>query len=308
MSNNPLREPKANEFYGESIGFKEEMAYQDLKNKAMEIRAAQRAKKAGWHSYRETDGKGGLGPWKPFDTTPLPLLPKKRNKPYGVMEWTIDSDNPHRAHRVVPISHSETEKRQGRVVVLPGGTQSFLEDGVAPASYMTVTDELAYCDEDNVVHLGSVPVPPSETEGAKGWSKEIREIGRQAGYEPSAWYDQKLEAFISSQISKAVSEREAKLKHDHEILVNTILETKNKEPMGVSQWKEYGKKYGYWDYFIVSTLAEQRARLKKKIEGLKYDSEELEFLESNYPNKNSEWNQALNAVIALIGEKGKDAT
>jgi len=21
-------------------------------------------------------------------------------------------------------------------------------------------------------------------------------------------------------------------------------------PMGVSQWKEYGKKYGYWDFFI----------------------------------------------------------
>lgn len=21
-------------------------------------------------------------------------------------------------------------------------------------------------------------------------------------------------------------------------------------PMGVSQWKEHGKKYGYWDYFL----------------------------------------------------------
>ena len=21
------------------------------------------------------------------------------------------------------------------------------------------------------------------------------------------------------------------------------------KPMGVSQWREYGKKYGYWDYF-----------------------------------------------------------
>ena len=22
------------------------------------------------------------------------------------------------------------------------------------------------------------------------------------------------------------------------------------EPMGVSEWKEYGKKYKYWDYFV----------------------------------------------------------
>lgn len=27
-------------------------------------------------------------------------------------------------------------------------------------------------------------------------------------------------------------------------------EQKKETPMGVSQWREYGKKYGYWDYFL----------------------------------------------------------
>jgi len=27
-----------------------------------------------------------------------------------------------------------------------------------------------------------------------------------------------------------------------------------REPMGVSQWKEYGKKYGYWKYFEDESL------------------------------------------------------
>ena len=36
-----------------------------------------------------------------------------------------------------------------------------------------------------------------------------------------------------------------KLWHEaEEILLNTAL-----KPMGVSRWKEHGKKYGYWDFF-----------------------------------------------------------
>lgn len=35
-------------------------------------------------------------------------------------------------------------------------------------------------------------------------------------------------------------------------LVETYLSHGKDSPMGVSQWKEHGKKYGYWDYFCVS--------------------------------------------------------
>ena len=27
------------------------------------------------------------------------------------------------------------------------------------------------------------------------------------------------------------------------------------KPMGVSQWKEYGKRFGYWDFFVKDLLA-----------------------------------------------------
>lgn len=30
-------------------------------------------------------------------------------------------------------------------------------------------------------------------------------------------------------------------------------------PMGVSQWREHGKKHGYWDYFIKQCLPEERS-------------------------------------------------
>ncbi len=28
-----------------------------------------------------------------------------------------------------------------------------------------------------------------------------------------------------------------------------LSENENRTPIGVSSWKEYGKKYGYWEYF-----------------------------------------------------------
>jgi len=34
-----------------------------------------------------------------------------------------------------------------------------------------------------------------------------------------------------------------------------------KEPMGVSQWKKYGKKYGYWKYFIEKEREGDREKL-----------------------------------------------
>ena len=34
-----------------------------------------------------------------------------------------------------------------------------------------------------------------------------------------------------------------------QFIQDLLEEQKHKKPMGVSQWKEYGKKYGYWEYF-----------------------------------------------------------
>lgn len=31
--------------------------------------------------------------------------------------------------------------------------------------------------------------------------------------------------------------------------LDEIIDQTNQQPIGVSQWKEQGKKYGYWDYF-----------------------------------------------------------
>jgi len=36
-------------------------------------------------------------------------------------------------------------------------------------------------------------------------------------------------------------------------------------PMGVSQWKEHGKKYGYWEFF----KNQQKEEFKKVVEGMK---------------------------------------
>ena len=34
-----------------------------------------------------------------------------------------------------------------------------------------------------------------------------------------------------------------------DIEIDKILHSQKDTPMGVSQWKEHGRKYGYWDYF-----------------------------------------------------------
>ena len=57
---------------------------------------------------------------------------------------------------------------------------------------------------------------------------------------------------------------------------------KLKEPMGVSQWKKYGVKFGYWDYFV----SRQKLELIKEIEGMKKDKrfpyQALEFGDCPY--------------------------
>ncbi len=43
-------------------------------------------------------------------------------------------------------------------------------------------------------------------------------------------------------------------------------------PMGVSEWKAHGKKYGYDKYFIKKALKKQREEIIKKLsENLRYD-------------------------------------
>jgi len=61
---------------------------------------------------------------------------------------------------------------------------------------------------------------------------------------------EKCESSVAVIYIEATVEEE-KVKGFGGIKVNVPLtEINNKEqPMGVSAWKEYGKKYGYWDYF-----------------------------------------------------------
>lgn len=45
--------------------------------------------------------------------------------------------------------------------------------------------------------------------------------------------------------------------------ISTLLLSQKKEiPMGVSQWREHGKKYGYWDYF----MEQQKKEMIEKID------------------------------------------
>ena len=39
------------------------------------------------------------------------------------------------------------------------------------------------------------------------------------------------------------------------------------KPMGVSQWKKHGKKYGYWKYFLADIVEKERKRIKKAFYG-----------------------------------------
>jgi len=42
--------------------------------------------------------------------------------------------------------------------------------------------------------------------------------------------------------------------------------TNNGQKMGVSQWKEYGKKYRYWEYFEGVTIREIRGMIERMID------------------------------------------
>lgn len=44
-------------------------------------------------------------------------------------------------------------------------------------------------------------------------------------------------------------------------------------PMGISQWKEYGKKYGYWEYFESEVKKEIIEKIQKLPTGLTPDGE-----------------------------------
>jgi len=41
------------------------------------------------------------------------------------------------------------------------------------------------------------------------------------------------------------------------------IEKKNQLPIGVSQWKNHGKKYGYWDFFKKEILRDFTSNKKK---------------------------------------------
>jgi len=38
----------------------------------------------------------------------------------------------------------------------------------------------------------------------------------------------------------------------------------DKQLMGVSRWKEYGKKYGYWNYFVDQLLNDMQAKCDRE--------------------------------------------
>jgi len=78
-----------------------------------------------------------------------------------------------------------------------------------------------------------------------------------------------LTAFINI-LEEEIEQEIKKVQHDNEILVNTILDT----PMGISQWKEIGIKYGYYEYF-------RREEVKKIVEEIKE-----EVLSAKYGTKN----------------------
>ena len=54
-------------------------------------------------------------------------------------------------------------------------------------------------------------------------------------------------------------------------------------PSGVSVWKEYGKKYGYWNYFTSTVLSDYKSRLLSEVENIKgrrdiLNGEELRYI------------------------------
>lgn len=77
------------------------------------------------------------------------------------------------------------------------------------------------------------------------------------------------------------------------------------EPMGVSQWKEYGKKYGYWAYF--ETQLEPQINKQARTEALEELERQLppeEPLNGTYhgieSSRKNGWNNALKKVNEII--------
>lgn len=48
-------------------------------------------------------------------------------------------------------------------------------------------------------------------------------------------------------------------------------------PMGVSQWKEYGQKYGYWDFFKEEVL-EEKIKLPEEIKIDKNNLKNIDYV------------------------------
>lgn len=71
------------------------------------------------------------------------------------------------------------------------------------------------------------------------------------------------------------------------------------KPIGISQWKEIGKKYGYWDYFREKVIEEATKVLRKgKIEGHWMG-------ETNASCQKCEWNLYIEQTINKLKELNK---
>ncbi len=78
--------------------------------------------------------------------------------------------------------------------------------------------------------------------------------------------------------------------------ISTILKDKElKIPTGVSQWREYGKKYGYWDYFkeqelsnIVKEMIGKEKDTKDKANNLAGNPVEWNIARTGYNTKRQE--------------------
>ena len=86
-----------------------------------------------------------------------------------------------------------------------------------------------------------------------------------------AWYDL-IKSFITSELSR----REAEVRE---------------APMGVSQWREHGKKYQYWDFFVRRI----REEIVKEIQDYIGSLPPAEYSEEEF--------EAMNKLIDLIKEK-----
>jgi rubrerythrin len=88
--------------------------------------------------------------------------------------------------------------------------------------------------------------------------------------------------------------------------IESLLSSQEKTPMGVSQWKEYGKKYGYWDYFEKRFTNEMR----EKIEGMKkLTNDDWVCKICGYEGNECEcigFNKAILSVLSLLDSSAKE--